>query len=1022
MVRQEFRKFLALIRVKTVKLDAMGGAGLQIGLLGEVRVLRDGEAVELPQSKKTRALLAYLAVTAKPQRRDRLCGLFWDVADDPRGALRWCLSKLRPLVNDDVERLKATREEVVLEAQGALVDMHRLCAARPEELTDAELEELLALVRGEFLEGIEFTEFLDFHGWVSSQRETARRAHARLLAEGVRRMPDPESALPLARRLAQVDPLSQEAQAQLVRLLVAAGRQREAQTQLDSARRLLAELGEQPGAELLQAMQAPGNQSPPAPDRRADTGTALRLPLVGREAELREMEALAQVAREKRRAHGLLLAGPPGIGKSRLLDELGRRLSGAGATVLAGRSFELEQDRPYGPWIDALARISKHAIGAELGRELAPLLGVAARQGGSREQLFGAISELIAARAHSAPPVVLVLDDVQWLDAASAELLHYAVRTNRHRPLLLLLSARPGELPDNDPALRLVRQLSRDGLLAERELAPLPEADAGRLIRAVAPGADVAAICRDSGGNPLFALELARGAGARESLPASITGAIRERTETLPANALDVLRWGSVVGCYAPAELLGELAKLEPEPLVESLETLERHALMQSVADARTPLGAFAFPHEITRRAVYDELSGPRRRLMHLKVAQLLSAREDPDGRIAADVAHHASQAGEFRLAAESCVAAGRRCLRLFAGSEADGFARRGMAFAAKLDDPQRTRLMLELHEVQLGARKPEKLGRTADQLQQLAEHALDLGCLEHARLGFHMAAWLRWEGGEWGDAQRQMMRAEVASRDAGPEQRALAMAEAARCLAMLERDLSQAEALLLEANAMARRSGVESAGMLHAAGMLRLHEGKVDEAAGLFERAQSLARARGDRVSEFQVLDHRLLLELERGKADAALPLAEELLEIGQKLRGGSEAPCAAVMLDVARQAAGRDAQSEFERDVAQLREVDAKQHLLQALLHMAALDLRQDRTGQAAARATEALQLAELLQRPTDAAAARLLLLRAAEASGDARAAKQQVAALAKLPAGRLARRVKEQVEAVAGAGRNR
>lgn len=998
----------------------MGGAGLQIELLGEMRVLRGGTPVELPQSKKTRALLAWLAVTAKPQRRERLCGLLWDVADDPRGALRWCLSKLRPLVNDDVERLKATRDEVLLEPRGARIDHLELCAADPARLSDSELDELLGLVRGEFLEGIEFTEFLDFHGWVAGQRETARRAHARLLAEGVRRKPDPESALPLARRLAQVDPLSQAAQAQLVRLLVAAGRQREAQTRLESARRLLSELGEQPGPELLQALQAPVKPATPAPDRRADTATAIRAPLVGREAELREIEALAGVARDKRRAHGLLLAGPPGIGKSRLLDELGRLLAKSGATVLSGRSFELEQDRPYGPWIDALGRISKHAIGAELGRELAPLLGAAAQQGGSREQLFGAISELIAARAHSAPPVVLMLDDVQWLDAASIELLHYAVRTNRHRPLLLLFSARPGELPDNDAALRLVRQLGRDGLLAERELAPLPEADAGRLIRAVAPQADVEAICRDSGGNPLFALELARGAGARESLPASVAGAIRERTETLPAGALEVLRWGAVAGCYAPVELLGELAKLELEALIESLETLERHALMQSVADARTPLGAFAFPHEITRRAVYDELSGPRRRLMHLKVARLLGAREDPDGRIAADVAHHASQAGEFKLAAESCVAAGRRCLRLFAGSEADGFARRGMAFAARLDDPERTRLTLELHEVRLGARKPEKLGQAADELQQLAEHALDLGCLEHARLGFHMAAWLRWEGGEWGDAQRQMMRAEVASRDAPPEQRALAMAEAARCLAMLERDLCQAEALLLEAAAMARRSGVESAGMLHAAGMLRLHEGKLDEAAGLFERAQSLARTRGDRVSEFQVLDHRLLLELERGDTRAALRLAEELLEIGQKLRGGSEAPCAAVMLDVARQAAGHDAQSEFERDLVTLREVDAKVHLLHALLHMAALDLQQQRPRQAGERAAEARTLAELLQRPSDAAAAALLLLRAAEATGDARTAKQQLAALGRMPLERLARGTRQQVEAVTAAGR--
>src|SRR5690606_29460647 len=144
----------------------------------------------------------------------------------------------------------------------------------------------------EFLEGLELTEFTDFHSWVSSQRETARRAHARLLAEGVRRKSDPESALHLARRLAQVDPLNQSAQAQLVRLLVAAGRQREAQTQFESARRLLGELGEQPVPELLQALQAPVQPAPVTPDRRTDTATAIRAPLFGRDAELQEINAL----------------------------------------------------------------------------------------------------------------------------------------------------------------------------------------------------------------------------------------------------------------------------------------------------------------------------------------------------------------------------------------------------------------------------------------------------------------------------------------------------------------------------------------------------------------------------------------------------------------------------------------------------------------------------------------------------------------------------------------------------------
>jgi DNA-binding SARP family transcriptional activator len=71
---------------------------LAIRMMGELAVERDGEPLALPPSKKTRALLAYLVATRRPQRRERLCALLWDVPDDPRGALRWSLSKLRTLV------------------------------------------------------------------------------------------------------------------------------------------------------------------------------------------------------------------------------------------------------------------------------------------------------------------------------------------------------------------------------------------------------------------------------------------------------------------------------------------------------------------------------------------------------------------------------------------------------------------------------------------------------------------------------------------------------------------------------------------------------------------------------------------------------------------------------------------------------------------------------------------------------------------------------------------------------------
>jgi len=92
-----------------------------------MEVLHDGVAVPLPQSRKSRALLAYLVLKASPQRRDSLCEVLWEVPDDPRAALRWSLTKLRPVVNDDdAERLVADRERAGFVALGAKVDFEEV--------------------------------------------------------------------------------------------------------------------------------------------------------------------------------------------------------------------------------------------------------------------------------------------------------------------------------------------------------------------------------------------------------------------------------------------------------------------------------------------------------------------------------------------------------------------------------------------------------------------------------------------------------------------------------------------------------------------------------------------------------------------------------------------------------------------------------------------------------------------------------------------------------------------------------
>jgi DNA-binding SARP family transcriptional activator len=97
---------------------------LRVCVLGNLAVLRQGTRMQLPPSKKTRALLGYLAVTARSHSRDRLCAMLWPIPDDPRAALRWSLTRLRPLVDEpDCQRINADRDHVGLDLDRVTVDI-----------------------------------------------------------------------------------------------------------------------------------------------------------------------------------------------------------------------------------------------------------------------------------------------------------------------------------------------------------------------------------------------------------------------------------------------------------------------------------------------------------------------------------------------------------------------------------------------------------------------------------------------------------------------------------------------------------------------------------------------------------------------------------------------------------------------------------------------------------------------------------------------------------------------------------
>ncbi|CDX54532.1 Adenylate cyclase [Mesorhizobium plurifarium] len=148
--------------------------GLSVRLLGQLTIARDGVPVTLPSSRKLRALLAYLALAPHPVSRSRLCELLWDVPNDPRGELRWCLSKLRAALDEPaLRRIETEGDTVALRLGGANVDAVEAAAAVAEGIETLGLDRLRTLAQlfaGDFLDGLELDRSPHFGSWLTAQR------------------------------------------------------------------------------------------------------------------------------------------------------------------------------------------------------------------------------------------------------------------------------------------------------------------------------------------------------------------------------------------------------------------------------------------------------------------------------------------------------------------------------------------------------------------------------------------------------------------------------------------------------------------------------------------------------------------------------------------------------------------------------------------------------------------------------------------------------------------------------------
>jgi eukaryotic-like serine/threonine-protein kinase len=873
---------------------------MEFQILGPLEVRADGRALPLGAGQQRRLLALLLLRVNETVSRDRLIHELWGERP-PRTAakaLQGHVSTLRKLLEPDrgpsvdgrVILTRGSGYELRLESDQ--LDLGRFERLREEgrraqaqgdpERAAVRLREALSLWHGPPLADFayepfaqaEITRLEDLRVATLEDRVEADLAvgrHAELVGE--------------LEALVKEHPLRERLRAQLMLALYRAGRQAEALDAYQAARQaLVEELGIEPGRELRELHQAILRQ-----DARLDGASAaesgvepawdeLRGVFVGREGELAQLRAGLSDALA---GHGglFLLGGEPGIGKSRLADELIRDARGRGARVLAGRCWEAGGAPAYWPWVQALRgyirELEPETLRDRLGsgavevaqilpelRELLPGLPEPASfdSEGARFRLFDAAAEFLQSASRSRP-ILLVLDDLHAADAPSLLLLQFLARELHSMRMLTLATYRDVDPTPVQPLTEMLGAVVRErstrrlslGGLAEREVADYVEQTASEL----ASPELIAALHEETEGNPLFLSEMVRllsVEGVRSKSPAELRLVIPQNVHDVIARRLSHLSEGcnrilvlaSVLGREFALDALARLADVSEDEL---LETLDEAMAGRLVSDVPGGPGRLRFAHVLIRDTLYEGLTTARRIRLHRHAVQALAGLHgETPGQYLAELAYHAMRGRDFAKGLAYARRAGDHALALLAYEE-----------AARLYETS-------LEALELGGVHDEEA--RCELLLARGEAEARAGNAERAKEAFLAAADIARHRGlsrQFARAAGGYAREDMYLRAGGDEQLVSLLEEALAALG--EGDIE------LRARLLGRLAGA-----------LR-DEPAPDRRDRLSADAVDLARSTGNLVALAYALDGRVAAIVAPDTLDESLALAAELREVSERI-----------------------------------------------------------------------------------------------------------------------------------------
>jgi DNA-binding CsgD family transcriptional regulator/tetratricopeptide (TPR) repeat protein len=599
---------------------------------------------------------------------------------------------------------------------------------------------------------------------------------------------------------------------------------------------------------------------------------------VGRRAEMASLTALMRRA-EGRDPAFALIGGEAGVGKTRLLGELGSQASAAGFSVLVGQCIELgAEGLPFAPLVDALRALARTMPADELSEVLGPAgpglarllpeLAPGAVPGPAGADLQAAqLLELVLGllgRLSAVRPVMFVIEDLHWADQSTLDLAAFLVRSLRGVGVLLVATYRSDELHRRHPLRPLLSSWERMRSVDRIELRRFDRAEVAAQLAAIlggdpAPGVAGRVFGR-SGGNAYLVEELAgvvQGGGDPDDLPPSLRDVLLSRVDSLGTGAQRLLRTAAVAGRTVPDGLLAAVASIGETELFAALrEAVENHLLVVDPAGQ-----GYTFRHALTRDAVYEDMLPGERVRLHSAYGTALA--HDPGltdaAALPAALAHHWYAALDLPRALPAALDAARHAMASYAAAEALHHLERALEIWPRVDDAEQRTGLDQVEVSRLAAEAAYQSGAVARSVslldQALAELPAGSGPVRRALL---------------------LDRRAQAQRDMGHE---------AAAVASLEQALA-----LLPAGGITREHAVILASLAH----MMLRGGDMEGAAAMARRAVDAARATGAKETEADVAltlgsasSYLGPAEAGLGPLRSGLELALELGDSGTALRG---------------------------------------------------------------------------------------------------------------------------------------